>query len=44
MSFLTENPVSSWEFLQEPLWRWFIMFGAALVIMFVWGGVVDFIK
>jgi hypothetical protein len=44
MSVLTDNPISSWQFLQEPLWRWFIMFGAAIMISIMWRGVIDFAK
>ena len=43
-SFLTENPVSSWQFMNEPLWRWFLMFGAAMAIAILWRGVIDFIR
>lgn len=34
----------NWEFLDEPLYRWFIFFGALILISFGWRGLLSFIK
>lgn len=36
--------LAGWPFLQEPVWRWFIFIGAMLMMMFVWHGILDFMK
>lgn len=38
------NPLSAainWDFLDEPLYRWFIFFGAMLGIAWGWHGVLE---
>ena len=41
---LTDNPVSSWPFLQEPAWRWFIFVGALLLILALWGRILGYMR
>jgi hypothetical protein len=36
------DTVANWQFMQEPLWRWFVMFGAMLAIAFGWHGILEF--
>ncbi len=38
------NTVIDWTFLQEPLWRWTIFFGAMMLIAHAYHGVLDFLK
>lgn len=38
------NNVTGWNFLQEPLWRWFLFFGALLGIGWAWHGILEFMK
>lgn len=33
--------ITNWEFLEEPLWRWALFFGAILGIAWGWHGVLD---
>lgn len=33
----------SWEFLDEPLWRWFLFFGALILISIGWRGILSFV-
>lgn len=33
----------SWEFLDEPLYRWFMFLGALALMMWGWNGVLSFI-
>lgn len=33
--------IASWPFLQEPLWRWFLAFGAFLAIGWGWHGILE---
>ncbi len=35
--------LTGWKFLNEPLWRWFIFFGALMLIAWAWKGVLSFI-
>jgi hypothetical protein len=42
MNFI-ENIVG-WPFMQEPLWRWFLFFGAVGAISLAWSGILDFMK
>lgn len=32
------------EFLDEPIWRWFLFFGALIAFGVAWSGIIDFIK
>jgi hypothetical protein len=36
--------VTDWQFLNEPLWRWALFFGAMMGIAFAWHGVIDLMK
>lgn len=36
--------VYSWEFLNEPLWRWFVMFGIFLLIAASWRHILEYMK
>jgi len=36
--------VTDWTFLDEPMKRWFIFFGAVFLMMFVWGDILSFIR
>lgn len=38
----TVNGIYNWEFLQEPLNRWFLFFGASLAMMYAWGVILAF--
>jgi hypothetical protein len=41
------NPFSSvtdWSFLNEPLYRWFIFFGALLFIALAWKHILEYMK
>lgn len=31
-----------WEFMNEPMWRWFIFFGGLIAIGVAWHGILDF--
>jgi hypothetical protein len=42
MSFVQN--VKNWPFLQEPLYRWFIMIGALLFIFMAWGVILGYVK
>lgn len=35
--------VVGWTFLDEPLYRWFIFFGAIILISWGWKGVLSFV-
>jgi hypothetical protein len=43
---LTDIPrnVATWEFMNEPMWRWFIFFGATIGIAYGWNGILRFAK
>lgn len=34
--------VTNWEFLNEPLYRWAIFFGAIMLIAWGWNGVLGY--
>lgn len=36
--------ITSWEFLNEPLYRWFIFFGALIAMSVAWHGVLDMMR
>lgn len=36
--------ITQWNFMNEPLWRWAIFFGALLGIMWGWNGVLNLMK
>lgn len=38
------DTIANLEFMQEPLWRWFIAFGALLFIAYGWKGILEFMK
>lgn len=38
------SSVTDWSFMNEPLWRWFMFFGAMLAITYSWHGLVDLMK
>lgn len=42
MNFL--DNIKNWPFLQEPLYRWFIFFGAFIVITMCWRILLKYIK
>lgn len=35
--------LTGWSFLNEPLWRWFLFFGALILISVAWKGILSFI-
>lgn len=35
--------VVGWKFLDEPLYRWFLFFGALILIAWGWKGVISFV-
>lgn len=35
--------VTNWTFLDEPLYRWVLFFGAIILISWFWKGVLSFI-
>ena len=36
------NTVTNWQFLNEPIYRWFIFFGALTAISVAWGSILAF--
>lgn len=34
---------ASWQFMNEPLYRWFIFFGALILISWGWKGILSFV-
>lgn len=44
MDALTDNPVSAWTFMQEPLWRWFLFIMAFSLMLVVWRGLLGYMK
>lgn len=38
------DSVVNWQFLQEPLYRWWIFFIAFALFLFAWHGVTEFMK
>lgn len=37
------SDVTNAEFLNEPAWKWFIAFGAMLLFLWAWKGILSFI-
>ncbi len=37
------NNIVNWQFMNEPLTKWFIFFGALLAISVAWKGILGFI-
>lgn len=35
--------IADWTFLDEPLTKWFIFFGAFMLIAWAWNGILGFI-
>ena len=42
MDFL--NRVTNWEFLNEPLYRWFVFLIALSLMLFVWHAILSFMR
>lgn len=42
--FATENPVSRWQFLGEPAYRWFLFIFIFAVMLAIWRGVLGYMK
>lgn len=38
----TLQNVIGWNFMEEPLWRWFLFVGAFTAITIAWGGIISF--
>lgn len=38
------DTIKNWEFMSEPLWRWFIFAAAMIIILMVWGTVLAYMK
>lgn len=36
--------IYDWEFLKEPMWRWFIFFGALIFLSLTWRKILDYMK
>lgn len=36
--------VTNWEFLNEPLWRWFLFVIALSLMLFAWGAILSFMR
>jgi len=36
--------ITNWQFLNEPLYRWFLFLGALLLMNYCWADIVDFMK
>lgn len=37
------SSVTGWKFMDEPLWRWFLFFGALILISWGWKGILSFV-
>lgn len=35
--------LTNWSFMDEPLWRWFLFFGALMLIAWGWKGILSFV-
>ncbi len=35
--------IANWNFMNEPLTKWFIFFGAFLLISWAWKGILSFV-
>lgn len=42
LSSVLSTPVN-WQFLDEPMWKWFIFIGAFALMIFGWNGIMSFI-
>jgi hypothetical protein len=40
----TLNNITNWQFLNEPLYRWWLFFFAIMLSLLAWNGVLDFMK
>jgi hypothetical protein len=40
----TVTGIPQWPFMQEPLYRWFLFFGALIAMMTAWNGILSFMK
>lgn len=40
----TDNPVSRWQFLGEPVYRWFLFIIVFAAMLAVWRGVLGYMK
>lgn len=38
------DKISSWPFMQEPMWRWFVFVGALLLILAAWTIILGYMK
>lgn len=38
------NSITSWQFLNEPLYRWWIFFLALALSAYAWHGILEFMK
>jgi len=38
------HKVTDWEFMNEPVWRWFVFLGALMAMGVVWNGILSFMK
>lgn len=38
------NSIVNWDFLNEPLYRWWLFLLAIALSLFVWNGVLSFMK
>lgn len=36
--------IKNWEFMKEPLWRWFIFVVAMTFILMTWGAILEYMK
>lgn len=36
--------VLNWEFLDEPLWRWFFGLGAIAALIWAWDGILSYMR
>jgi hypothetical protein len=36
--------VKNWEFLNEPMWRWFIFIIAFTFMLMTWGAILNYMK
>lgn len=34
----------NWDFLNEPIYRWFIFLGALILMTFAWNGILSLMK
>lgn len=36
--------ITGWKFMEEPLYRWFMFLGAWLIIVYLWGVILSYMK